>query len=226
MRYGPLRPVSKEEDRLPKILFAFDESQTVGLNGFAAGVDEAGRGPLAGPVVAAAVILCRKSDFSYLNDSKKVTPRRREILYQEIVRHALIGIGVVDEKRIDEINIYQAGRLAMKQAVLDLPITPARLLIDGNLRLDLPIEQRSIIKGDQKSAAIAAASIVAKVYRDAWMNHLDEIYPDYGFKQHKGYGTPRHLDKIREKGPSEVHRKTFAPFSISTESLLYETPAE
>jgi ribonuclease HII len=207
-------------------LFDYDEAESTGADGLLAGVDEAGRGPLAGPVVAAAVILCRQADFPYLNDSKQLTPNRREQLYQKIVRYALVGVGVVDEKKIDAINIYQASRLAMKQAVLDLPVTPNRLFIDGNLRLELPIRQKSIIKGDQKSAAIAAASIVAKVYRDAWMRHLDEIYPGYGFTQHKGYGTRLHLEKIESKGPSPVHRKTFAPFRLSPKELFYETSAE
>ena len=226
MRRGPSGSVSEKSSSPSPALFVFDECETAGLDGFAAGIDEAGRGPLAGPVVAAAVVLYRKSDFFHLNDSKQVTVSRRESLYQEIIRHALVGIGVVDEKRIDEINIYQATRLAMKQAVLNLPITPSLLLIDGNLRLDLPIEQKAIIRGDQKSATIAAASIVAKVYRDAWMEHLDERYPGYGFKQHKGYGTPYHLDRIREKGPSDVHRKSFAPIHRTRENLLHEASAE
>lgn len=226
MRYGLSSFFPETDDSQLHDRFAFDERQAAGVDGFAAGIDEAGRGPLAGPVVAAAVILFQKADFSYLNDSKKVTPLRRETLYREIIRHALVGIGVVGEKQIDEINIYQASRLAMKQAVLNLPVTPALLLIDGKMRLDLPLLQKPVIKGDQKSASIAAASIVAKVYRDAWMRHLDEIYPDYGFKKHKGYGTRLHLDKIREKGPSEVHRKTFAPFNVPGQGLLHEVSAQ
>jgi ribonuclease HII len=162
-------------------------------------------------VVAAAVVIFRRTSLRYLNDSKQVTPSHREALYQEIVRNSLIGVGIADEKQIDTHNIYQATRLAMRQAVLALPITPDFVLIDGNMRLDLPLDQKAVVKGDTKSAAIAAASIVAKVYRDAYMVRLDEQYPGYGFKKHKGYGTRLHLEMIRELGPSSVHRKSFAP---------------
>lgn len=178
-------------------------------------MDEAGRGPLAGPVVAAAVIFTRpvagNPIFFHLNDSKQVRPRIRQILFWEIVKIAVVGVGVVDEKRIDEINIYQATRLAMKQAVLSLSRTPDRVVIDGNMKLDLPIRQKAVTRGDRKSAAIAAASIVAKVYRDGWMIHLDGLYPGYEFGKHKGYGTRQHLAKLREKGPSPIHRKSFSP---------------
>lgn len=176
-----------------------------------AGVDEAGRGPLAGPVVAAAVILFRPSPFRGLNDSKQVPAPLRQTLFLEIARSALIGIGVVDEKKIDEVNIYQATRLAMRQAVLALSRTPNLILVDGNMTIDLPVAQKSIVKGDQKSASIAAASIVAKVYRDAWMRHLDGLYPGYQFKDHKGYPTPAHLELLQRLGPCEVHRKSFSP---------------
>jgi ribonuclease HII len=200
-----------EKELSAQRLFAFDETMRGIAPGWIAGVDEAGRGPLAGPVVAAAVILFRKSPLPFLNDSKQVTPARRERLYQEIVRNSLVGIGVADEKKIDELNIYQATRLAMKQAVLALPRTPDLILIDGNMRLELPLAQKAIIKGDQKSAAVAAASIVAKVYRDAYMAFLEQQYPGYEFGRHKGYGTKLHLEKIREKGPSAVHRRSFSP---------------
>lgn len=176
-----------------------------------AGVDEVGRGPLAGPVVAAAVILKGSGDLTGLNDSKKVSLENRERLFREIIKHSLVGLGIVDEPTIDLINIYQASRLAMKRAVLDLTFTPDLLLLDGNARIDLPLPQKTIIKGDSKSASIAAASIVAKVYRDHWMLHLDTLYPGYQFKDHKGYGTPSHLKCIKELGPCAIHRKTFAP---------------
>ncbi len=194
-------------------LFAFDHEERPSAQGLMAGIDEAGRGPLAGPVVASAVLFFRKPFplLSGLNDSKKVAPKRREILFGEIFRHALVGIGVVEESEIDRINIFQATRAAMKKAVLALPRTPDLLLIDGKIHLDLPIAQKSIVRGDEKSASIAAASIVAKVYRDAWMQRLDTLYPVYGFKRHKGYGTEFHLQKIREIGPSPVHRKSFSP---------------
>jgi len=192
-------------------LLAFDENISREFCGFIAGVDEAGRGPLAGPVVAAAVILVRKKELSGLNDSKKVIPKTRERLFREIARQAVVGVGVVDEKQIDALNIYQATRLAMKRAVLALNRTPDLLLIDGNMKLDLPLAQRAIVKGDQKSASIAAASIIAKVFRDAWMRHLDELYPQYGFKDHKGYPTPVHLACLEREGPSPVHRQSFSP---------------
>ncbi len=186
-----------------------------------AGVDEAGRGPLAGPVVAAAVIFLRPSPLAFLNDSKQVPPPKREILFREICGCSLVGLGVVDEKQIDAINIYQATRLAMKRAVLALSRTPDFILVDGNMTLDLPLAQRAVVRGDEKSAAIAAASIIAKVFRDHWMFHLDRLYPAYQFKDHKGYATPLHLQKIRECGPSPVHRRSFSP--ISESALLCES---
>ncbi len=183
-----------------------------------AGVDEVGRGPLAGPVVAAAVIFTRpvfkNRAFYFLNDSKQMTPLEREKLFPEIARHAVVGIGVIDQNRIDEINIYQATRLAMRQAVLSLSRTPDMILIDGKIKLDIPVRQKAVVGGDGKSAAIAAASIMAKVYRDRWMIHFDGLYPGYEFGKHKGYGTPEHLEKIRQKGPSPLHRKTFSPFQV------------
>ncbi len=183
-----------------------------------AGVDEAGRGPLAGPVVAAAVILRGMGDLKGLNDSKKVTPERREILFLEILKYSLTGIGVVDEPTIDKINIYQASRLAMKRAVLALPRTPDLILVDGNARMDVPVLQKTVVGGDAKSASIAAASIIAKVFRDRWMTHLDELYPQYAFKAHKGYGTPFHLERIREHGPCPAHRRSFSPCRPAEES--------
>lgn len=192
-------------------LLEFDLSLTPHPHAWIAGVDEVGRGPLAGPVVAAAVILKRPEILDGLNDSKKVSPENRERLFREIIKYSLVGIGIVDEAMIDHINIYQASRLAMKRAVLDLTRTPDLLLIDGNARIDLPLTQKTIVKGDSLSASIAAASIVAKVYRDEWMTHLDKIYPAYQFKDHKGYATPVHLKSIEEHGPCDVHRRTFAP---------------
>ena len=204
--------------RILNRLLAFDKTYAEGLTGLLAGIDEAGRGPLAGPVVAAAVILLRpiriKSDFAFLNDSKQVSAKTRELLFRKISQYAIVGIGVADENQIDTLNIYQATRVAMKRAVLALSRTPDLLLIDGNMKLDLPLAQRAIVGGDAKSASIAAASIIAKVHRDAWMEHLDKIYPEYQFKNHKGYGTPAHLKKIRQIGPSPVHRKSFAPNAL------------
>lgn len=192
-------------------LFQFDERLTGSRHGVVAGVDEAGRGPLAGPVVASAVTFRRPVSLPGLDDSKKLSPRLRERLYKQIVAHALVGIGMVPESVIDEINILEATRLAMREAVLALPRTPRLLLIDGRIRLDLPFSQKGIVRGDGQSAAIAAASIVAKVFRDHWMKRLDKLYPGYGFDRHKGYPTAYHLRMLRLKGASLVHRKTFRP---------------
>lgn len=176
-----------------------------------AGIDEAGRGPLAGPVVAAAVIFRRPVSLPGLNDSKKISPSLRERLFGAILREAWVGIGRVSETLIDELNILEATRLAMREAVLSLPRTPDLLLIDGKIRLDLPLPQRSIVRGDGQSAAIAAASIMAKVHRDHWMKALDPLYPDYGFARHKGYPTRYHVRMLQLKGATPVHRQTFAP---------------
>jgi ribonuclease HII len=184
-------------------------------------VDEAGRGPLAGPVVAAAVILLHPETLAGINDSKKVSAARREELYFRIARSGMVGIGFADEKQIDELNIYEATRLAMKKAVLNLPHTPARLLIDGPMRLDLALEQKGVIHGDGKSASIAAASIVAKVFRDHWMRKLHELYPAYGFHNHKGYGTAEHMQALKGKGPSPVHRRSFAP--VREAALIFDS---
>ena len=194
-------------------LLAFDRRtcESQGFQGRLAGVDEAGRGPLAGPVVAAAVILIRKPNAPDLNDSKQLSGKIREKIFPEICKNGIIGLGIVSEIEIDEINIYQATRLAMKRALLSLTRTPDFVLIDGKARLDIPLPQKTIVAGDAQSACIAAASIIAKVYRDRWMGYLDSLYPDYHFKVHKGYGTAKHLKSLREKGPSPVHRKSFSP---------------
>lgn len=193
-------------------LRAFDlEEAPAQSGGWLAGVDEAGRGPLAGPVVAAAVILLEAEALAGINDSKKLSASLREELYVRIARSSLVGIGFADEKQIDDLNIYEATRLAMKKAVLNLSHTPASLLVDGPMRLDLELKQKGVIHGDGKSASIAAASIVAKVFRDHWMRKLHELYPVYGFHNHKGYGTAEHMQALKEKGPSPVHRRSFAP---------------
>lgn len=212
--------VSRKTLLLEKLL-AFDREEIPAAGeGWLAGVDEAGRGPLAGPVVAAAVILLRTETLAGINDSKKVSAARREELYVRIARSGIVGIGFADEKQIDELNIYEATRLAMKKAVLNLPHTPASLLIDGPMRLDLAIGQKGVIHGDGKSASIAAASIVAKVFRDHWMRKLHELYPAYAFHNHKGYGTEEHMKALREKGPSPVHRYSFAPVREAAQALL------
>ena len=206
----PLK-VSRKTLLLEKLL-AFDRQEASAPQGrWMAGVDEAGRGPLAGPVVAAAVILVHPEGLAGINDSKKLSAERREELYVRIARSSIVGIGFADEKQIDKLNIYEATRLAMKRAVLNLPHTPSSILIDGPMRLDLALEQKGVIRGDGQSASIAAASIVAKVFRDHWMRKLHELYPVYAFHNHKGYGTAEHMKALREKGPSPVHRYSFAP---------------
>lgn len=174
------------------------------------GVDEAGRGPLAGPVCAAAVILPADLEIPGLNDSKKLTDKKRRELYDIIIAQSIAyGIALVDEKTIDEINILQATFLAMERAVAQLSVQPDLALVDGNRAPALPVPVKTVIKGDSLSASIAAASILAKVTRDRLMEELDETYPAYGFAVHKGYGTKRHYEALAEFGPSPVHRMTF-----------------
>lgn len=178
--------------------------------GLLCGVDEAGRGPLAGPVVAGAVILPKDCEILYLNDSKKLTKRRRDLLYEEIMEKALaVGVGVVSHTRIDEINILQATYEAMRQAVGKLSPEPDILLNDAVTIPELSIQQVPIIKGDAKSVSIAAASVIAKVTRDRMMEELESVYPGYGFASNKGYGSAAHIAALRERGPCEIHRRTF-----------------
>ncbi len=175
-----------------------------------AGIDEAGRGPLAGPVVAAAVILDMKIFIPGIKDSKKLSEKKRNHIYLEIMEKALsVGVGIVDEETIDLINIKNATHLAMKKAVCDLKINPDFLLIDAEKLRDVNIPQCSIIKGDSKSFSIAAASIVAKVERDRIITSYESVYPGYGFARHKGYGTKEHFESIRKYGLLPIHRKTF-----------------
>jgi ribonuclease HII len=173
-----------------------------------AGVDEAGRGPLAGPVVAAAVVLPENMDLEGIDDSKKMSPKKRKNLFSRI-QEVPNGVAIVGQEIIDEINILQATRLAMKRAVEKLIINPDILLIDGNQKIDSLIEQWLIVKGDAKSFSIGAASILAKVTRDLIMKDYHHQYPQYEFSRHKGYGTKRHRDLIAEHGPSPIHRRTF-----------------
>jgi len=174
------------------------------------GVDEAGRGPLAGPVCAAAVILPPEIEIPGLNDSKKLTDKRRRALYDVIIENAVsYGIAMVHEKEIDEINILQATFNAMEQAILQLSVKPAMALIDGNRERPFPVPVQTVVKGDSLSANIAAASILAKVTRDRYMEEMAEKYPQSGFEIHKGYGTKAHYAALTEHGMSPIHRRTF-----------------
>jgi ribonuclease HII len=175
-----------------------------------AGVDEAGRGPLAGPVVAAAVIFSVNVDIVGIDDSKKLSPEKREELFPQIQAEAIAyEVAIVSREVIDEINILQAARLAMKQAVEKLQPVPDLLLIDGNQKIDSSYDQWTIVKGDSKSLTIAAASILAKVTRDKIMEDYHKLYPQYEFNRHKGYGTKLHRSLIQEHGPCPIHRSTF-----------------
>jgi len=175
-----------------------------------AGVDEAGRGPLAGPVVAAAVILPKECEINGLNDSKKLSHQKREILYHQIKAVAVsIGVGIIEPDEIDRINILRAALLAMEIAVKKLNPKPDFLLIDGNIRTSLLIPQQAVIGGDSTCNSIAAASIIAKVARDLIMYDYHNIHPEYNFKKHKGYPTKEHYEALRKFGPCPIHRKTF-----------------
>lgn len=174
------------------------------------GVDEAGRGPLAGPVFAAAVILPENYSHEILNDSKKLSEKKRDLVYDDIVRDALCwSVGIADEKEIDEINILNATFLAMKRAVDGLKIKPDLAYIDGNQYPKIGVKEITIVKGDSKCMSVAAASIIAKVSRDRFMLEIAEKYPEYQFSKHKGYGTKLHYEMIEKYGVSPVHRRTF-----------------
>jgi len=174
------------------------------------GVDEAGRGPLAGPVCAAAVILPRDMEIPGLNDSKQVADKKRRELYDLVTAKAVaFGIAFATQSEIDEINILQATFLAMRRAVEQLKSAPDLVLVDGNRAPELPYPVETLVKGDSRSANIAAASILAKVTRDRYMEEMAEKFPQYGFEIHKGYGTKRHYAALREFGPCELHRRTF-----------------
>lgn len=182
------------------------------------GVDEAGRGPLAGPVCAAAVILPPHIEIIGLNDSKKLTDKRRRELFPIIKEQAVAyGIGFASPEEIDEINILQATFLAMERAIAQLSIRPELALIDGNRKKDFGIPVQTVVKGDSRSASIAAASILAKVSRDDWMLQMAQEYPEYDFEVHKGYGTKRHYEALRQHGPSPIHRATFLKKFYGTE---------
>lgn len=199
-----------EDLRLEKMLAYEKELYTQGIQ-LIAGVDEVGRGPLAGPVVAAAVILPENCKIPGLNDSKKIPKSKHKEIYEAVLQNAIaIGIGVKDNQVIDQVNIYEATKLAMMEAIGQLEPQPQHLLIDA-MRLDLPIPQTSIIKGDANSLSIAAASIVAKVTRDQMMEEFDCEYPGYDFTQNAGYGTANHLAGLHKLGVTPIHRRSFEP---------------
>lgn len=200
----------KERERLEKLK---EEEKKLYDNNikYICGIDEAGRGPLAGPVVVGAVILPENSFIEGINDSKKISEKKRERLYEQIVNEAIAySVGIVDQKKIDEINILNATKLGVKIAIDGLKQKPNIIMIDALNNLDTSgIPYISIIKGDAKNYCISAASIIAKVTRDRIMRQWDEIYPVYGFAKHKGYGTAEHIKQIKENGPCMLHRKTF-----------------
>ncbi|WP_027437521.1 ribonuclease HII [Lachnospira multipara] len=205
-----LRKKQKLEAEYARLETMFEYEKEYSDCEYIAGIDEVGRGPLAGPVVTACVIMPKDVRIPYVNDSKKVTEKRREELYDIIKEKALaIGIGIASEKRIDEINILQATYEAMREAINNLEIKPDILLNDAVNIPGVDIKQVPIIKGDAKSFTIACASIIAKVTRDRMMVELDKKYPNYGFAKNKGYGTKQHTDALREFGPCEIHRRTF-----------------
>lgn len=199
----------------------FDKSLLNSKIHFIAGVDEAGRGPLAGPVVAAAVIFDSKTFIEKVNDSKKISEKMREHLYEIVVGKAVaFGVGVVDEKTIDEINILQATMLAMKEAVSNLKMTPDLVIIDGNKAFKTKLETKSIIRGDSLSFSIAAASIIAKVTRDRIMRKASKDFPEYLWSKNKGYGTREHINAIKKHGLSPLHRISFLSNILEQETFI------
>jgi ribonuclease HII len=194
------------------------ERKAIALGRIVCGVDEAGRGPLAGPVIAAAVVLDPLHIPKGLNDSKQLNEAKREALFDAIMASASVGIGVVEAGVIDRINILQATLLAMRQAVMQLSPAPHLALVDGNRKPPLPCDVETIVKGDAKCSSIAAASIIAKVTRDRMMLVLDAQYPLYGFSNHKGYGTEEHMAAIAAHGPCPLHRRSFSPFKVDSET--------
>ncbi|HEM3670046.1 TPA: ribonuclease HII [Streptococcus suis] len=209
-RRKDLEKEAAEDARLEAMLF-YEKALYENGAKFIAGIDEVGRGPLAGPVVAAAVILPKGCKIRYLNDSKKIPKSKHEAIYQEVMERAVaVGVGIKDAAVIDQVNIYEATKLAMLEALGQLSQEPEHLLIDA-MKLDTPLPQTSIIKGDANSLSIAAASIVAKVTRDKMMANYDKEFSGYGFVKNAGYGTAEHLEGLNKLGITTIHRKTFEP---------------
>lgn len=206
--YTRIRKDSEENIRLENMLIY--ERKYYESCDYICGIDEAGRGPLAGPVVAGAVILPKNHKIPYLNDSKQLSEKKREELYEIIQSEAIaVGIGIASPERIDEINILQATYEAMRMAIEQLEYKPQILLNDAVIIPDVSLPQEKIIKGDAKSLSIAAASVIAKVTRDRMMKGYHELFPEYGFDKHKGYGSKEHIEAIKQIGPSPIHRRTF-----------------
>lgn len=201
----------KEEERLRLLKEEEEKLYESGKIEYICGIDEAGRGPLAGPVVVGAAIMPRNSMIEGVNDSKKISEKKREKLYELITNEAIsYAVGIIDEKQIDNINILNATKLALTTALKELSVKPDVILVDALTKIDtLGIPYISVIKGDAKIYSIAAASIIAKVTRDRMMKEWDTIYPAYGFAKHKGYGTAFHIQAIRENGLCSIHRRTF-----------------
>ena len=207
-----MKPLSGEklEKELARLEAMREYEDTYDACAYICGIDEAGRGPLAGPVVAAAAVLPKDCQIFYLNDSKKLSEKKRDLLFDEIKEKAVAyGIGIVSPQVIDEINILQATYEAMRQAISQLNVIPEILLNDAVTIPGVDIMQVPIVKGDAKSVSIAAASILAKVTRDRMMMEYDQIYPEYGFAKHKGYGTAAHIAALKEYGPTPIHRHSF-----------------
>ena len=200
----------KEEERLINLKQIEKVFYNKGIE-YIAGIDEAGRGPLAGPVVVASVIMTKDSMIEGVNDSKKVSEKKREKLYDIILEEAIsYGIGIIYQDEIDEINILQATKKGLTEAVEQMKIKPDLIMVDALTGIDtLGIPYQSIIKGDAKCYSISAASIIAKVTRDRIMREWDKVYPEYGFAAHKGYGTAKHIAALKEYGPCEIHRRSF-----------------
>ena len=199
----------KELDRLKNMLEIENSLYEQGYTAIC-GVDEAGRGPLCGPVVAAAVILPKDKCIEGVNDSKKLSEKKREKLYDDIIENAIAyGVGISDVSVIEEVNILNATKLAMKQAIENLQIKPDYVLIDGNQMIDITINGETVVSGDARSESIAAASILAKVTRDRMLVEYDKKYPEYGFAKHKGYGTKAHIEAIGKYGLTDIHRPSF-----------------
>ncbi len=205
--------VDHEKNRLYQMTLFERQSREQGYQ-ILAGIDEAGRGPLAGPVVAAACIIPEGVFFPGVNDSKQLTQKKRALLFEQITKHpdVVYGIGFIHADIIDQINIYQATIQAMLMALSNLPYFPEKILVDG-MKLENPekIPYEKIVQGDAKSQSIAAASIIAKETRDRWMEEYHQQWPQYGFYQHKGYGTAKHLEALELHGPCPIHRMSFAP---------------